>query len=63
MKKPSRRISISFTERELYLLSNGFSTSFQRDEDDPDCKELGRISDKLSKAEMKFYQPKKDKKA
>ena len=53
-RKPQKRVSISFTERELYLLDNGFGTSYMRDEDDPDCAELGRISDKLKRGMEKF---------
>lgn len=54
-EKPKvKRVSIIFTERELYLLDNGFSTSYERDEDDPDCVELGKITDKLHSASRRL---------
>lgn len=53
-KQPKKRVSISFTERELYLLDNGFGTSYMPDAEDPDCVELAKIGAKLSKAMEKF---------
>ena len=56
MRKPKQKtVSIRLTERELYLLDDGFGTSYIPDEDDKDIKELMRIRAKLMKAQEKFY--------
>ena len=56
-KKPEKQktVSIRLTERELYLLDDGFGTSYIPDEEDKDIKELMRIRAKLMKAQEKFY--------
>ena len=53
-KTKKKRVSISFTEDELYLLDNGFGTSYMPDETDADNRKLARISRKLQKAMEKF---------
>lgn len=49
-----KRVSISFTEDELFLLDDGFGTSYIADESDPDIRKLMKIREKLSKASEKF---------
>lgn len=49
-----KRVSISFTENELFLLDDGFGTSYMADESDPDIVKLMKIREKLSAAMRKF---------
>lgn len=53
---PKPTTCVRFNERELYLLSIGFGTSFiaDADEKDPDILELQKISAKLGRALMRF---------
>lgn len=51
---PRKTVTVSFDEEELYLLSNGFSTSYIEDETDPDNVKLMKISEKLNKAEQRL---------
>lgn len=52
-RKPT--VTITLNERELYLLANGFGTSYIPDQTDPDNVELQKISDKLNRAHERIW--------
>jgi hypothetical protein len=43
-------VTLKLTEREWWLLKNGFDASFQQEDSDPETKELARIASKVDAA-------------